>query len=139
MPSSLSFFACYPAAAPRFSRSVCGEPDATVPNSSTKTVNPGCTCDQVKLCLASIRTSVLIDHANAESGIGTVVLSSRVAQAKAGNGDRAVAMCRRMVSHSRGGTRPLPTRTKNRSRCVERAADGGLRPVLLRMPVRWRR
>ena len=48
-------------------------------------------------------------------------------------------MCRRMVSHSRGGTRPLPTRTKNRSRCVERAADGGLRPVLLRMPVRWRR
>jgi len=37
------------------------------------------------LCLASIRTSVLIDHANAESGIGTVVLSSRVAQTKTRN------------------------------------------------------
>src|SRR5262249_50066164 len=31
-------------------------------------------------------------------------------------GDRAVAMCRRIVSHSGGGTRPSPTRTKNRSR-----------------------
>src|SRR5262249_58263452 len=35
-------------------------------------------------------------------------------------GERDLAMCRRMVSHSRNGTRLLPTRTKNRSRCVEK-------------------